>query len=98
MKPSTIDELDKTNSEQKLTEFNNKKLEAALNECISEINEILSKYWHLKEEDGVAYYCNAENPIWDLEAFDEAKKLFAANGIGLIYYHRIFGFYKKINQ
>lgn len=93
MKALTINELNEINSKANLIEFKKKNHDEAVKECISEINEILSRHWHLREH-GKFYYCLNERPVWGYDAFYDAQKIFLENGIELSYYqpHRDFSF------
>lgn len=93
MEALTISKLNEINSEKNMTEFKSKKHNEALKECVLEINEILSRHWHLKE-DGKFHHCVGDYPVWGYDAFYDAQKMFLENGIEITYYqpHRNFSF------
>jgi hypothetical protein len=92
MEALTPDYLNTIDTEKNLNDFLNQKHKEELERCVSEINEILLKRWHLRSEDFL--YCNWETPVWGQAVFNDAKLLFLANGIELAYYqpHRQFSF------
>lgn len=99
MEALTIDKLNKINSQKNSTDFIDKKYKEQLKECVSQINEILSRHWHLREPDNF-HYCAGEYPAWEYDVFYTAQKLFLENRIKITYYqpHRNFSFQEIKDQ